>query len=68
MFNKLEGKIVEVFGTKANFASAMDLSQTTMTAKLKGRIDWKRNEMRKACELLGIPLTNLVDYFFKING
>lgn len=64
MFNKLEGKIVEVFGTKANFASAMDLSQTTMTAKLKGRIDWKRNEMRKACELLGIPLTNLVDYFF----
>ena len=51
MFNKLEGKIVEVFGTKANFASAMELSQTTMTAKLKGRIDWKRNEMRKACEL-----------------
>lgn len=64
MFNKLEGKIVEVFGTKANFASAMELSQTTMTAKLKGRIDWKRNEMRKACELLGIPLTNLVEYFF----
>lgn len=64
MFNKLEGKIVEVFGTKANFASAMELSQTTMTAKLKGRIDWKRNEMRKACELLGIPLTNLIEYFF----
>lgn len=68
MFNKLEGKIVEVFGTKANFASAMELSQTTMTAKLKGRIDWKRNEMRKACELLGIPLANLVEYFFQING
>lgn len=64
MFNKLEGKIVEVFGTKANFASAMELSQTTMTAKLKGRIDWKRNEMRNACELLGIPLANLVEYFF----
>lgn len=64
MFNKLEGKIVEVFGTKANFASAMELSQTTMTAKLKGRFDWKRNEMRKACELLGIPLANLVEYFF----
>lgn len=64
MFNKLEGKIVEVFGTKANFAAAMELSQTTMNAKLKGRIDWKRNEMRKACDLLGIPLTELVDYFF----
>lgn len=64
MFNKLEGKIVEVFGTKANFAVAMELSQTTMNAKLKGRIDWKRNEMRKACELLGIPLAELVEYFF----
>ena len=64
MFNKLEGKIVEVFGTKANFAAAMELSQTTMNAKLKGRIDWKRNEMRKACDLLEIPLAELVDYFF----
>ena len=64
MFNRLEGKIVEIFRTKANFASAMELSQTTMNAKLKGRIDWKRSEMRKACELLGIPLAELVDYFF----
>ena len=55
---------MEVFGTRANFASAMELSQTTMTAKLKGRIDWKRSEMRKACELLDIPLAEIVDYFF----
>ncbi len=64
MFNRLEGKIVEVFGTRANFACAMELSQTTITAKLKGRIDWKRSEMRKACELLDIPLAEIVDYFF----
>lgn len=64
MFNRLEGKIVEVFGTRVNFACAMELSQTTMTAKLKGRIDWKRSEMRKACELLDIPLAEIVDYFF----
>ena len=64
MFNRLEGKIVEVFGTRANFASAMELSQTTMTAKLKGRIDWKRSEMRKACELLGISIKEIHEYFF----
>ena len=64
MFNRLEGKIVEVFRTKANFACAMELSQTTMNAKLKGRIDWKRSVMRMACELLDIPLAELVDYFF----
>ena len=63
-FRKLQGAIKEVFETQGAFAAAMGLSETTITAKLKGRIDWKRNEMRKACELLDIPLAELVDYFF----
>lgn len=63
-FKKLQGKIKEVFETQGAFAAAMGLSETTITAKLKGRIDWKRSEIRKACELLDIPLAELVDYFF----
>ena len=50
-FRKLQGKIKETF-------------ETTITAKLKGRIDWKRTEMRKACELLGIPIEKVYEYFF----
>lgn len=63
-FRKLQGKIKEVFETQGTFASAMGLSETTITAKLKGRIDWKRAEMRKACELLGIPIEEIHEYFF----
>ena len=63
-FRKLQGRIKELFETQGAFAAAMGLSETTITAKLKGRIDWKRSEMRKACELLDIPLAELVDYFF----
>lgn len=63
-FRKLQGKIKEVFETQGAFATAMGLSETTITAKLKGRIDWKRTEMRKACDLLGIPIEELQEYFF----
>ena len=63
-FRKLQGKIKETFETQGDFATAMGLSQTTITAKLKGRIDWKRAEMRKACELLGIPIDKIYEYFF----
>ncbi len=63
-FRKLQGRIKEVFETQGAFATAMGLSETTITAKLKGRIDWKRTEMRKACDLLGIPIEELQEYFF----
>lgn len=63
-FRKLQGKIKAVFETQGTFARAMGLSETTITAKLKGRIDWKRAEMRKACELLGIPIEEIHEYFF----
>lgn len=63
-FRKLQGKIKEVFETQGDFATAMGLSQVTITAKLKGRIDWKRTEMRTACELLGIPIEKIYEYFF----
>ena len=64
MYNKIEGKIIEKLGTREAFAKAMGLSQTTITAKLKGRIDWKRKEMQKACEILEIPISELIEYFF----
>lgn len=63
-FRKLQGRIKEVFETQGAFAGAMGLSETTITAKLKGRIDWKRTEMRKACELLEIPIEEIHEYFF----
>ena len=63
-FRKLQGRIKEVFETQGAFAAAMGLSETTITSKLKGRIDWKRTEMRKACELLRIPIEEIHEYFF----
>lgn len=65
-FSKLSGKIVEVFGTQYNFAVAMQLSERTLSLKLNNKVSWRTVEVGKACELLGIPKTEIPDYFFNI--
>lgn len=36
-YNKLSGKIVEVFGTRYNFAKAMGWSERTLSLKMSGK-------------------------------
>ena len=43
-YNKLIGKIVEVFGTRAVFAQQMNWSERTCSLKLNGKVDWRNGE------------------------
>lgn len=63
-YNALRGKIREVFGTQEAFAAAIKMSNTTLTAKLQGRTDWKRADMERALKALDIPVTDVGLYFF----
>ena len=63
-FSKLNGKIVEVFGTQLAFAEAMGLSEMTISKKMNGKRPWKQTDMAKACKLLGFPISEIPDYFF----
>ena len=63
-YSKLRGRIIEMFGTQSSFASALGLSETTLTHKLHSRKDWKQTEILRACELLEIPVAEVVSYFF----
>jgi hypothetical protein len=65
-YSKLSGRIVEKYGTQANFASAMELSERTVSLKLNKKIGWKQVEISKACELLGISMEQIPEYFFAI--
>ncbi len=65
-FSKLRGKIKEVFGKNSAFARAMGLSERTMSLKLNGRVGWKQKEIEDACQFLGIPRPEIVDYFFTL--
>ena len=63
-FNKLKGRIVEVYGTQYAFANAMGIAKNTLSMKLSGLSDFTLPEIKKACELLAIPDEQIKDYFF----
>ncbi len=64
-YSKLNGKIKEKFGTQAEFAKAMGLSERTVSLKLNGKIFFKQPEIAKACDLLKIGEDDVMEYFFK---
>ena len=65
-YSKLRGRIVEKFETQAKFAVAMELSERTITCKLRNKIPWKQGEILKAINLLGLDETDIQEYFFKL--
>lgn len=64
-FSKLNGRIVERFGTQYNFAIAMGVSERTLSLKLNSKVDWKSSEIMKIKELLEIDENEIPVYFFK---
>lgn len=65
-YAKLRGKIREVFGTNERFASAMEMNPATLSSKLNNKTPWVREEIEKACVLLGIKLEDVHLYFFSV--
>lgn len=63
-YNKLRGRIREVFGSQDAFAAAMNMNPSTLSAKLNGKTDWTIKEVELACCLLHIPLFEMHIYFF----
>lgn len=63
-YPKLRGKIREVYGSQDEFACAMDRDPSTISSKLTQKTDWTRGEIERACVLLGIPFSEIGDYFF----
>ena len=56
--------MVEKGITGQNLAKMMNLSEATIYDKLNAKIEFKRSEIERLCELLTIPAENIVDYFF----
>lgn len=63
-YKKLRGKIRERFKTQENFAKELGISSVTLSAKLNNRVEFTRLEIDKSCEILGIPKTAILEFFF----
>ena len=63
-YKRLKLKIIEVFDTQEAFAKAMKMSKTALSQRFNQSVDWRANEIMRACDLLNIPLTDVHAYFF----
>lgn len=65
-YNKLRGRIVEIYGSQTEFAKAMDWSERTLSLKMNGKIPWKQTDIVTAVRLLGLSDSDIQEYFFTV--
>ena len=63
-YSRLKGRIVEKFGTNQAFSEAMGWALSTNGKKIGGKAAWSQDEILKACDLLEIPRSDILLYFF----
>lgn len=62
-YSALRGRIVEHFGSMAAFASAINISRSSVSQKINNKIDWKQTEIEKARVALKISVPDVPKYF-----
>lgn len=63
-YNKLRGKIKEVFGTQQELCKQLHCSERTLSYKLSNKLSWKQNEILNVIQLLGLDIEDIPKYFF----
>ncbi len=63
-YSNLVGEIKKKYSRRADFAVAIGMHPSSLSAKLNGKTEWQSVEIVRACEVLGIPLAEAPDYFF----
>ena len=63
-YDKLKGRITEVFGARYKFAEAMKMSDRTLSIKLNNGAPWKQSDICKAVLLLKLNDSDIPEYFF----
>lgn len=63
-YSKLKGRIVERYGTQANFAYKLGISKNSMSKKLTCKTEFSQSDIKRWAELLGIEKGEYEEYFF----
>lgn len=63
-YSKLRGKIREVCGSEKEFATALEISDTTLSSIFNNKSEFRQSQIQHACTLLQIPAEEIEQYFF----
>ena len=62
-YDKLRGKIKEVFGTQDAFAEKLGIGRVSLSQRLNNQLEFSQDEIFKACKLLNIELCDMPAFF-----
>lgn len=65
-YSKLRGKIVEKYGNQANFASALGISENTLSLKMNNKVRFTTDDITTISRLLEIDAGEIGKYFFAL--
>lgn len=63
-YNKLKGRIKEIFETQENLAKSIKLSATSLNYKINNQIQFRQEEIYLITEALAIEDKEMKSYFF----
>ena len=67
-YGKLRGRIIEIYGSVADFAKEMPNCSKTIYRKLGNLSEWTQTEILESCEKLHIRNGEIGTYFFTVVG
>lgn len=65
-YSELLGKIKSKNITQEELARKIRLNPSTLNQKLNNKSEFSQSEMRNICNMLNVPIDNVVSYFFTI--
>lgn len=63
-YSKLIGLIVEKYGTRGAFATALGWTESKLSTRLNNVVPFSTVEINQVCTLLAIPDESIAAYFF----
>ena len=65
-YSKLKGRIIEKGSNYHEFAEKIGITDSGLSLRLNNHMNFKQMEIKKACEILEIPDTEIKNYFFTV--
>ena len=63
-FSKLRGRIIEKFGSQAEFSKVLGVSENVLSKKMQNKVRFTSDDVTTISELLGIQQNEIGVYFF----
>ena len=64
IYSKLRGLIKEKGLSESDLAKEINLSSSSLSCRLNGKVDWTVPEVRAICDVLQIDKSEIYKYFF----